>query len=294
MPESTHVSRRSILAAAAAFVVPAAFAREQQETSSKALNALEARAGGRLGVCILSTHSGRHAGHRMDERFAMCSTFKLPLAALVLREADAGRLRLDEVIRYSKKDLVMHAPVTEPNLAKGGMPIGALAEAAQVTSDNVAANLLLKRLGGPAGFTGMLRSIGDHTTRLDRIDPGEVHDTTTPRAMATTVAKFLSGDLLTEPSRDRLIEWMIATKTGDKRIRAGLPATWRAGDKTGTFTSAKTTNINDVAIAWPPGKAAIVVAAYFESGSLSAEMRDRNQAVLAEVGRIAARASEIS
>jgi beta-lactamase class A len=271
-------------------------ARERQTDTAAAVAALEARVGGRLGVCILDTGSGRDVGHRMEERFALLSTFKLPLAAVVLREADMGRLRLTDTIAFSQTDMVPHAPVTGPNLDKGRMSVVALAEAAQVTSDNVAANLLLRQVGGPAGFTRILRSLGDSTTRLDRLEPtlnlvpsGEVRDTTTPRAMAVTVSKFVAGDLLAPASRERLIGWMIATKTGEKRIRAGLPAAWRAGDKTGTVVAeAMTDKYNDVAIAWPPGKAPIIVAAYFDTNVRSNEMRDEDQAVLAEVGRIAA------
>jgi beta-lactamase class A len=292
-----YLSRRRMLAATAGLFLPAAFGREQRADTSKTLRALESRARGRLGVCILNTQTGRHVGHRMDERFAMCSTFKLPLAAVVLREADVGRLRLTDTIAFSQQDMVPFAPVTAAHLDKGGMTIGALAEAAQITSDNVAANLLLRQLGGPPAFTRILRSLGDGRTRLDRFEPmlnlvlpGEVHDTTTPHAMAATMSRFLTSDLLTPASRELLITWMIATKTGDKRIRAGLPTEWRAGDKTGTgMAEGMTDKYNDVAIAWPPGKAAMIVAAFFDTHTRSTEMRDEDQAVLAEVGRIAAR-----
>lgn len=294
--ESTCISRRHVLVAAVGLFVAPALARAQQKDAANALKALEARAGGRLGVCILDTQTDRHVGHRMDERFAMCSTFKLPLVAVVLREADKGQLRLADVIPFSQNDMVPYAPVTSESLHQGEMTVAALAEAAQVTSDNVAANLLLRQLGGPAAFTGILRALGDRTTRLDRYEPmlnlvlrGEVHDTTTPRAMATTMSRFLTNDLLAQTSRDMLISWMIATKTGAKRIRAGLPKGWRAGDKTGTgMADAMTDKYNDVAIVWPPGKAAMIVAAYFDTDIRSAEIRDQDQAVLAEVGRIAA------
>jgi beta-lactamase class A len=288
-----NISRRHILTLVAGLVArPTLSARARVQT----LQALESRAGGRLGVCILNTATGHQVGNRMDERFAMCSTFKLPLAAMLLREADLGRLRLTDIIRFSQKDMVPHAPVTGPNLEKGGMTVAALAEAAQVTSDNVAANLLLRQVGGPVGFTAILRSIGDRTTRLDRFEPalnlvlpGEVHDTTTPRAMAETISKVVAGDLLTNASRERLIAWMVATRTGDKRIRAGLPKDWRAGDKTGTANAdTMTDKVNDIAAAWPPGKAPIVVAAYYDSDKRSMDIRDEDQAVLAETGRIAA------
>jgi beta-lactamase class A len=293
---SPRVSRRHLLAAIAAIVASPRAGRARAAGPVDALKALEAGAGGRLGVCILDTKSGHAQGHRLDERFAMCSTFKLPLAGVVLREADAGRLKLTERTAFSEKDLVPHAPVTSQHLRTGWMTVEALAEAAQLTSDNVAANLLLERLGGPPGFTALLREAGDTTTRLERYEPmmnlvlpGEARDTTTPRAMATTVAAFVVGNRLTPASREKLAAWTIATRTGDKRIRAGLPRDWRAGDKTGTASSDRMTNkINDVAIVWPPNRSAIVVAAYFDSSRKSAEIRDEEQAVLAAVGRIAA------
>ena len=260
-----------------------------------ALAALEARAGGRLGVGLLDTGSGRLVGHRLDERFAMCSTFKLPLAALVLRAADTGRLRLDDAVAITKADLVPYAPVVEPKVGQT-LTLAALAEAAQTTSDNAAANLLLARLGGPAGFTAALRALGDTVTRLDRtepqlnlVKPGEEHDTTSPRAMAGTLARLLTGDALTPASRERLIGWMVGTTTGGKRLRAGLPSSWRAGDKTGTAQAdAMTDKVNDLAITWPPGKAPVVVTAYFDSSRRTNATQPADEAALAEVGRIAA------
>lgn len=154
------ITRRHVLAATAALVARPVVGRAQTPSTEAALAAVEKKVGGRLGVCILDTASGRHVGQHLDERFAMCSTFKLPLAAMVLREADAGRLRLDERLAYTKADLVSNSPITGQHVAEGGMTIVALAEAAQTTSDNLAANLLLTRLGGPAAFTAKLRELG--------------------------------------------------------------------------------------------------------------------------------------
>ncbi len=289
----THLTRRSILAtAAAALAAPLVHAKPKIDPDGRKLPTLERKSGGRLGVCVLDTGTGRTLGHRMDERFAMCSTFKMALAAAILQQVDQGKLALDTMVPYTKADLVAYAPVTEVNLPKGGMTIGDLAQAAQKQSDNAAANLLLKQIGGPEGFTQFFRAIGDGVTRLDRyephmndVKPGDERDTTTPAAMAATMAKILTGDLLAPASRALLIEWMIETKTGAKRIRAGLPGDWRAGDKTGTSNDGK---YNDIAIAWPPGRAPLIITAYFNAPAASNEMNDEDQAVLAEVGRIAA------
>lgn len=296
------VTRRRLLLTAAGLVVPPLVRADAAQgvpaatsAAERALAALESRAGGRLGVCVLDTASGRLAGHRLDERFALCSTFKLTLAALVLREADGGRLRLNEAVPLTKADLVAYAPVVEPKVGQS-LTIAALAEAAQTTSDNAAANLLLKRLGGPAGFTAALRALGDETTRLDRLEPqlnlvvpGDARDTTTPRAMAQTLRRILTGDALSAPSRERLIAWMVATKTGSNRLRAGLSPSWRVGDKTGTAQAdTMTDKVNDLAIAWPPGRAPIIVTAYYDSARKTNATQPADEAALAEVGRIAA------
>lgn len=247
-------------------------------------------------MCVLDSDSGSGLEWRSEERFGLCSTFKLLLAAIVLREADAGRLSLDTVLPYSQADMVPYAPITEKHLTEGGMSIGALTEATQTTSDNVAANLLITQLGGPEKITAALRAMGDTVTRLDRIEPemnlvptGEQRDTTSPRAMAQTVAAIFSSEWLSLESRTRLQEWMVATRTGTRRLRAGFPDHWIAGDKTGTGIAPMMANkYNDVAVIWPAGRKPVVVAAYYEASGHFQKMRDQDQAVLAEVGRIAA------
>lgn len=266
---------------------------------AQALAALEQRAGGRLGVAVLDTGTGALTGLRVDERFGLCSTFKLPLAAVVLRLIDQGRLRADQWVPITPADLQSYAPVAKQHLAHGGMTVQALAEATQTTSDNTAANLLLGLMGGPAGFTQHLRDLGDPITRLDRLEPamnlvplGEQRDTTTPAAMARTTALMLTGTALSAASRQRLANWMVATQTGLRRLRAYAPAGWRVGDKTGTaMAPGMVDKYNDVAVFWPPaptGRAPLIVAAYYDSAKAHEQgIRAEDEAVLAEVGRLA-------
>ena len=254
------------------------------------LAALERRHGGRLGVAILDTATGRRINHRGEERFAMCSTFKWLLAAQVLARVDRGEESLDRRIVVTDADIVSHSPVTEQHLGEPGMTVDALCEAAVTRSDNAAANLLLASGGGPEGFTAFARSIGDTWTRLDRIEtalnsatPGDPRDTTTPAAMLRDLQAVLLGDVLTPASRERLVGWLVGNRTGDARLRAGLPDAWRVGDKTGSGGHAVH---NDVGIAWPPGHAPLLVAAYYaEAEDTTRAQRD---AVLADVGRVVA------
>lgn len=301
-----HLPRRTVLTAILSTALAApllAAARDGAPAPAAAptdvaaaLAALERRHGGRLGVWALDLLRERGIGHRGAERFGMCSTFKLPLAALVLRAADAGQLRLDQILHYGVEDMVPHAPVTSQHVEAGGMRIEALAQATQETSDNLAANLLIRHFGGPAAITAQLRALGDPQTRLDRLEPamnlvppGEVRDTTTPEAMARLLARIFDGRTLSARSAATLQRWMIDTRTGLTRLRGGFPQDWTAGDKTGTGIAPDMANKhNDVAVIWRDQQPALVVAAYYEADGHYEEMRAVDNAVLAEVGRLTA------
>jgi beta-lactamase class A len=240
--------------------------------------------GGRLGVAALDSGSGRWLLHDEGSRYAMASTFKLALAGAILAEIEAGRLALDQQIPFTSADLVPHAPVVEANLAVGHLSVERLCAAAVEVSDNAAANLLLGRIGGPAGLTAFIRGRGDTVTRLDRTEtalnsnlPGDPRDTTTPLAMAGLMRTLLV-DGGGAASRARLAGWMESASTGRARLRAGLPSSWRVGDKTGNGANGAA---NDLAIAWPPGRAPILIACYQSGGTAETPARDGVHAAVA-------------
>lgn len=259
------------------------------------LRRIEKVAGGRLGAFVLDTGSRKSFGWRMDERFCHCSTFKLSLAAMVLRESDAGRLDLAETLPVSRADIVAYSPVVEENLASGRLSLLTLARAVQITSDNAAANVLLRRFGGPDAVTRFWREIGDHTSRLDGcepsinvIPPSTEMNSTTPRAMAETVRKIVLGDVLGATSRLQLQEWMASTKSGLGRIRAAIPVSWSGFDKTGTGMRSMVGNkTNDLAVLIPPGhQSPLVVTGYFENPVFSENIRQSDEAVLRALGDV--------
>ena len=247
---------------------------------------LERESGGRLGVCVIDTATGVRHAHRGDERFPMCSTFKVLAAAAVLAQVDAGKEQLSRRISYDASALTTYSPVTEKH-AGNGMTLAELCDAAVTLSDNTAANLLLALIGGPAGLTSFVRSLDDQFTRLDRNEPtlnealpGDPRDTTTPNAMASTLQALILGTkALSAGSRAQLTAWMINNKTGDTRLRAGLAKDWRVGDKTGTGSQG--TN-NDIAVLWPPDRAPLVITAYLTGATVSAAQQN---ATLASVAR---------
>jgi beta-lactamase class A len=248
---------------------------------------LERRNGGRLGVAALDTATGRRIGQRVDERFALCSTFKALAAAHVLARVDHGEERLDRRVVFAARDLVPYSPTTGKHVGAPGMTVAEICEAAVTLSDNTAGNLMLQSFGGPAGLTAFLRTLGDTVTRLDRTEPtlnealpGDPRDTTSPAALVATLERLLIGDALSAGSRTQLIDWLVACKTGQQRLRAGFGPGWRVGDKTGAGANG---SANDIAIAWPPGRAPVLTAVYFTESKISDEARG---AVIAEVGRI--------
>ena len=267
---------------------PGAFAQGSRSRSEKledAIAAIEKERGGRLGVAVLDTSNGISAAFRGDERFPMCSTFKLLAVAATLARADSAKEHLDRRIRFGARDLATYSPITKEHVGGDGMSVAELCEAAMTVSDNTAANLLLANLGGPAGVTAYARSLGDQITRLDRNEPdlnealpGDPRDTTSPSAMVSNLRALTTGSALTPASREHLVGWLIDNKTGNARLRAGLPHDWRVGDKTGSGERGTT---NDVAVIWPSGgRPAVFVAAYLTGSPADGDGRNATHAAV--------------
>ncbi|WP_040309159.1 class A beta-lactamase [Asticcacaulis biprosthecium] len=247
------------------------------------------RHGGRIGVSAIDAGSGARLSVSAQDRFGMMSVFKWILAAAVLARVDKGELKLDQVVRYSAKDLIAYSPVTEKEVKDGRMAVGELCAATVSKSDNTAANLLLPLVGGPEGLTKWIRSLGDAVTRCDRKEPelnvvaeGDPRDTTTPEAMTQLLQIVFSGAALEADSIKQLRDWMEATSTGDKRIRAGVPSGWTVGNKTGTANGA----VNDVAVIWPKSEKTegpIFLSIFTTGGALEADAKEQ---VVADIARL--------
>jgi beta-lactamase class A len=223
----------------------------------------------------------------------MCSTFKFLLAAAVLAKVDKGTERLDRPVPVRAGDIITYSPTTEKFVGREAS-VAVLCEAAVTLSDNAAANLLLPLVDGPPGLTAFARSIGDDFTRLDRNEPtlnestpGDPRDTTTPNAMAADLQRLVLGEALSEGSRRQLTDWLLGCKTGDARIRAGLPSGWRAGDKTGTGARG---SANDIAVLWPPRGGPLLVAGYLTANTLESAAAN---AIHAAVGQAVSAALDV-
>ena len=295
------LDRRLFLASAAGFAATAcsrtaepteaaaAAGVGRTETAAEAFEAIRATLGpgARLGVAAIETGSGRRLVHDADSRYAMASTFKLPLAAFALAEADAGRLSLEEKLPFAPEDPLPHSPAVKRYFEEGGLSVVRLCSAIVELSDNSAANMLLRRLGGPQAFTRFVRACGDPVTRLDRWElelnsnlPGDPRDTTSPAAMADLVRALVAGDILLPQSRSHLSTWLKKAVPGPDRLPAGMPERWLPGHKTGTGANGAT---NDVAVAWRSGAAPIVIASYQSGGDAEPAARAAAHAAVARL-----------
>ena len=288
-----RTDRRSVLTGLGALTL-AGCARAESTAPSQAapapealdLSALERDNGGRLGFVAHDIGSDRRLVWRSDERFVYCSTFKMYLAAATLLRVQAGQERLDRKVPVTAADMISHAPVTEPAVG-GSLSVEALMKGTVEVSDNPAANLLLKALGGLEAMQAFYRSIGDDSTTVDRFEPtmnrldGD-KDTITPLQSAANIKRLLidADTPLAAPNKAMLLRWMTDTPTGQARLKAGVPAGWTVAHKTGTGGYGPT---NDIGVLYPPTGAPVVVAAYYHAAS--AQPADRNEAVLAAAAR---------
>ena len=228
--------------------------------SDTAFAQLERDYSAKLGVYALDTETDKEVMYRADDRFLYCSTSKALLAGIVLQQNSLEQLK--QVVKYSQDDILSYAPVTKEHVEQG-MTLEEICIAALRFSDNTAANLLFKHIGGPAGFKSALNRLGDNITEpvrlephLNEVIPGNNSDTSTPRQLAIDLQAYTTGNVLTEDKRKMLIEWMTGNATGKKMIRAGAPADWIVADKSGSGSYGTR---NDIAIVIPPNRKPIII-----------------------------------
>jgi beta-lactamase class A len=283
------LNRRDLLSAITA--VALASSAEASERAESKLKKIRQRVGGRLGVHVLDSQSGRRFGIDDNGRYAMASTFKVALAAALLWQVDRKAFTLEHRLPIAKSDLLLHSPSVEVKLmaTADAMTVRELLAAAVTQSDNAATNILLRSMGGPSSVTAFFRTIGDNLSRLDRYElelnsnvVDDPRDTTTPRAMVDSMLAIFTRDVLSITSRALLIDWMTASKTGIDRVRAGLPKSWNGGDKTGSGDNGA---INDIVVTYPPNRRPIFIAVYMSESKLTVP---ELSAAHAEIGRIVA------
>lgn len=256
---------------------------------------------GTLGIAVTDLQTGRTWGVNADRAYPMMSVFKAPLGATVLSEADLGKISLDRTVIIGREDLMTGGVSGIATSFRGdheAFTVRQLLAAAVSHSDNTAADVLLKLVGGPGVVTAFLRAHGILDIRVDRseeeiaeqfqqrsnlraaegqetaaqrnarlrqgyeaylMDP---RDRATPDAAVLFLRKLWRGELLSPASTQHLLALLYAQTIPD-RLRAGIPSEVRLADKCGTSYTidGRTAAFNDIGIlTWPAGRTVIVAA----------------------------------
>lgn len=284
----------------------------QADDHTNALHELERLNRGRLGLALLNSQGTPLVSYRAEERFPLCSTSKLMMTAAVLHASMSEPDIMLKPIAITQQDMLSYSPITKAQVGKS-LSLRDLCAAAMQYSDNTAANLLMRQVGGPKGVTAFARAMGDNIFRLDRWEPElntclpqDPRDTSSPLAMAASLhAVCLQGQgtpsptgrtaLLGAQQQQQLLAWLRGNTTGAERIAAGTPEKWQVGDKTGSGDYGTT---NDVAIVWaanstttvpsaaqsPPQAPVYTLSVYFTQQKAQAPMRAD---IVAQATRIA-------
>lgn len=283
--------RRTLIGGAGALALAGCYPRREgpkaeDEPPPFLLSDLEARHGGRLGVAAMDIGSQRRVSWRGQERFPFCSTFKAFLAAATLQRVQREEERLDRAVPVTRADMIPHAPVTEKAIGRT-LTIRELMQAAVEVSDNPAANILIREMGGIAVWRSWWPTFGDTTTLISRLEPdlntalpNDPRDTCLPDQTVANIRELAFSDRLT-PAHDQLIQsWLIASPTGPNRLKAGVPQGWTVAHKTGTGANG---TANDVGMAIPLSGAPVLLTAYFTGATEATD--DQRDAVVAEATR---------
>jgi beta-lactamase class A len=261
-------------------------AREKnaEDNAHQKFENLEASFESHLGVYAIDTSNDEVLAYREEERFAYASTFKALAGALLLK--DYTWEELNEKVMIHPEDLVEYSPITEKYVGIG-LSLKEMMVAAMQHSDNTAGNFLLKGLDQPQGFQERLRSLGDEVTNASRFEtalneatPGDIRDTSTPKAFGNNLRKLALEAHLPKDKQEFFKEVMLGNTTGKNLIRAGIPEHVEVGDKTG---AAYYGTRNDIALLYPENRAPIVLVIFSKKDNQDAQYQD---ALIAQAAKI--------
>lgn len=265
-----------LLPASLSFALSDKFVPVEQE-----IRLIEENLSADIGVAILNVETGEHWSYRGDDRFPLTSTFKTISCAKLLHDSASNKALLDRTAEVRVSELVTYSPITQ-KYAGQEITLKDACQATMQTSDNTAANIIIKSVGGTEGITGFLRKIGDKMTRLDRLEPelnegllNDQRDTTTPNAITNTLNKLLFGSVLSNSSQQQLKEWMVSNQVTGNLLRSVLPEGWKIADRSGAggFGARSIT-----AVVWGEGQSPLIISIYI--AQTEASFSNRNAAIV--------------
>jgi beta-lactamase class A len=244
----------ALLLSLLAFVAEPALAASSPSLTSleQQLSSLIANKSADVCLAALDLNTGETVSIKGNTPFPMASTVKVAIAALYLAQVDNGRRSLDDTIN--------------------GQPARTLMRRMLVFSDNHAADILFKDVGGPHAVHNWLQDNGIKGLSVDRTiaellsskrDLWDHRDSTTPVAMVELLRRIYKAELIKPASRNYLLDVMAQCETGKNRMKWLLPSGTLVEHKTGTLTGLA----DDVGFITLPDGRPVAVAIFTRGGA---------------------------
>lgn len=257
------------------------------------ITAIAAEAGGTVGVAIRNLSTGDTLTLNDTARLPMQSAFKFPIAMAVLKQVDEGKLRLDQTIPVSTEDFYdTYSPLMD-SFPKGTKEktIANLIYLMVAKSDNVACDVLLKTIGGPKVTNDFIHSLGVKNIEIvfsEEVMQSNWENQFSNWSNASAYTHLLdilhNGSGLSKSSNDFMMQTMLATTTGPKRLPGLLPAGTPVAHKTGTGGTKDGLNsaTNDAGIITLPNGKLVAVTVFVSMSPAEEPVRD---AVIAKIAK---------
>jgi beta-lactamase class A len=225
----------------------------------------------------------------------MQSVYKLPISMAVLDQVDRKAITLGEKVHLGANDLApagVHSPLRDAH-PRGGVDVSVrdLIRAAIVDSDGTASDVLLKVAGGPARATAYLRGLGISGMTIATTEAAmskdpmvQYRNVSTPRAAVMLLKALHAGPTLSPASRELLIQDLIDSRPGPKRLKGLLPAGTIVAHKTGTGAThdGLTRATNDIGIVTLPNGRHLAIAVFIKDSTADETTREATIARIAQ------------
>jgi beta-lactamase class A len=228
-----------------------------------------------------------------QRHFPMQSVYKFPIAILVLRQVDAGKLNLDQRVTVKPADFIFDREFTiQRQYPKGAeLSLRELLRYMISESDGTACDVLLRLIGGPEKATQGLRELGVENIVIARYEkemaekpPVSYENWTTPETAIQLLKMFQEGNVLAKASHDLLLDLMIHSRPGPKRIKGLLPPGTIVAHKTGTSATINglTSATNDIGIITLPDSRQLTIAVFVSDTKADVKTREEVIAKIAD------------
>jgi beta-lactamase class A len=266
----------------------------QNQELQKQIEQIASAAKGRVGMAALVLETGESVSFNPHDHFPMQSVYKLPIGMAVMKQVDAGKLKLDQKVRVTKSDFVragQYSPIRDKNPNGVELSVSELLRFAISESDGTASDVLMRLAGGRAAVQMYLTNLPitdmivlNTEKELGQDWQAQYRNSSSPEAAVALLRALHERRGLSESSQTLLLKSMTESTPGAKRLKGLLPAGTVVAHKTGTSGTEKgiTAATNDIGIVTLPNGRHMAIAVFVADSPADEATRE---GVIAKVAR---------